>query len=1113
VTNKAKKFQGLAPRKLREIWNKISPADWLSVLQENRPTNNWAIVGHTIKGCCPYHGEQKPSFTIDFDRRQAKCFGCDKYVWDPTQFYAHVANMSRARALQDLRKRFNIRIPAAYTQNAQQLEDNERLKAALFRAMHLEFTEALMNDSAPEYQYLHKSGFFPWLRQRKLPEETAHKWPVGVMPTRSRLMARLDEINASDMKAAAAAYLGTYLSTPGAGDGCQGWFVFFYCTSPTTIGRLKLRRPHLGPRTADKADYYFVPDPYDEDFGYFGLNTFSHLRGKTHTLPLYVMEGEMDVLALLAHQEAEGQNDIFAIATSGKGEFGIDSATEFGFDHVRLIPDNDSGGKNWAIAIFNENEHVDRVFRWNDPTVKDPDEAIRQWGFEVAYDRLRDQVNYPRNFEWCAEQLDDDLLACDPSDVARRNEIVARYGQSLHNDAERAAFLTEACQHEDIHKELVLQDMSISEDTPEAFMRRLKNQFRRIYHFVHESQAGAQPLAKAWSNKKKTMRTFQLSSDRSVVRTIEMDTGNIEEYIRAELGEPDFLNFRMGPRGAPIQLSPTAKSQQVVHLCSQALAALASEAVPADRLKQIGQGIHFFPDYAGAPTLFIVNGTTFFRGTVDAELGKVTYEELDSPIHDDFTFELAPKRWSDNIKTLDDIQEGLNYNISDLYEQVLDIMRVGWRFKDHELSAQFMAADVLYTGAASVFSHMVMTDITGESHSGKTSLMQLMGGSEFGPYRLCDAAFFIDDFTAAAVRQLMSGHCLRLLLDEFEDTDSQAEKTDKKAAAVREVLNMIRSLVSGARSIRGTSGGTHQDFNMKFPLTVGGIYTMREFRDLNRFVHIRTQFMEGFNDPIVPIKVKYTVKQITDLRRGLALCWLPRVPQLLKAYEDIKTEFADNASLPAGIYTRLKDNIMPAAAIMKLAGHDYKTFMVEFSKAKMEELIEQGATKESANIWSHIIHTPVALSNIETGRSGFASVAKIVTNKNLAYLLNDADLGAYYLADKGWLIVFWQKVVTGILQRSNVYRGARFPHRLKGIADGDPRVIRRDVIRRGAFMKDHVWPLVGAHITPDDISVIDLRSTLTLENLNAPSSSADVENQKRALLDDIGDEDIDGEIE
>lgn len=1074
---KKKQFQNLAPKKLRDIWDKIAPADWLALLQEHKPDSAWALSGRTIKGCCPYHNEQRPSFVVSLDKQQAKCFGtCDRYIWNPIQFYADITSSSYSYALQDLQKRFNLRISKVYAQNAQKIEENDELKTALFRAMHLEFTEALINDSNPEYQYLHKAGFFSWLRNRKLPEETAHHWPVGVLPPRDRLAARMDETGNSALKKAVGSYLSDYLNIPGNDDRCQGWFAFFYYTSPTTIGRIKLRKPVDG----KNVPYYFIEDEFASNFGWFGLNTFSHLRGRLQKHPLYVLEGEMDVLALVAHQEAEGFDDIFSIATSGKGEYDVTPAYEFGFSNIRAIPDNDVSGRSWAVALMEENEHVDRIFRWGkDPRIKDPDEAIRAWGFESTYDKLRDVSNYPRNYEWCAEQLEQDLLSIDDTDIKRRNDKAAYYGQSLQDDSERAAFLAEATQQPGIDKTAVIQLMMLTNNTPEAFVLRLAKQLEIEYRFMSETQKGTANISSAWSNRKYVTRTFNLGSESGIISTLELDVGNMDTYIRDNLGEPDFLKYRMGPKGNLMAYAPSAKLKQLTTICAQAVRILAAKAIPQERLKNIGQGIHYIDDYEGQPTLFIVNGSKFFKGIIEDD--KISYGELDCPLSDEYIFRLQPNVWSQNIRSVEDINEGLKYDPAELFDKVLHIIDTGWRFKYQSIETQFVAADFLYTGIASIFKHMVMVDVSGETQSGKSSLMQLMGGEKYGAYQLCDSAIFIDDFTAAAVRQLMTGHCLRLLLDEFEDTDSMVARTDKKALAVRDVLNMIRSLVTGARSIRGTVGGTHQDFHIKFPLTVSGIYTMREARDLNRFVHIRMLHTKGLNDPIITIRGMYTPSEAQEIKRGLALCWLPRVPQLLQTYKEVQDEYADNATLPPGTDTRLKNNLMPAAAIMKFIGHDYQKFVVDFCVTKMEEMLEQGTTSESETIWSNILHTSVSLSNVEGSRTGVASIARIIGDPNLRHLLNDADLGAYYLPDKKWLVVFWQKIISGVLYRSNNYRGAQFPLRLKAVADNDPRVVPKEKIQQGTFMQDYVWPLVGTTIEPYEISVIDISKTLAVQ--------------------------------
>lgn len=1092
----SKKPEGLSPRKLKEIWGQIPPADWLSFLQEHQPDKKWTISGKEIKGLCPYHTETAPSFHVYLEKGHAHCFGCEHHEWNPVKFYADISGMGYAGALRDIRKRFKIRLPVSYTQNAQQIEDNENLKSALYLAMHMEFTKALATPDAPEFDYIKKAGLIPWLRQRKFPEDVAHQWPIGVLPTRERLSFQLEDLGFKEFRDAGQKYLSDYLALPGNDLNFEGSLVLFCFLAPNTVGRIKLRKPNT-------KKIYVLEDPYTESIGFFGLNSFSHLLGKLDEHPLYVFEGELDALAVISNSLAVGRDDICSVATGGHMESDVELLTEYGFKDIRLVPDNDSGGISWAKAILSENPSVKRVFQWpgsTDHRISDIDEAIRDWGFEKAYECLTDEVNFPRNHEWAVEMFDRAVSQIDTDDIVAKTEKAAEFASILSEDAERMEYIDEVVKNYGLKKELVIMDVQISDDTSTHFAKRIANKLREEYHFISERQPGVgSAIVTAWSNRKKVMRTFSTSSAHAVRSVLELDLGFLEEYIKEELGEPDFLNYRRGPKGQPIPTTVNYKAQTLNTIFSQAISVVANTAIPRERLVELGQGIHYFDNYQGKPAVFIVNGTKFFKGVVDGD--NVTYEELVCPISDEFVFRLASQPWSENIKSASDISDGTSYKPREIYEQVLDIVKRGWRFRNHDLESIFVAADIMYTSIAAIFNHMVMTDITGESHSGKTTLMQIIGGGEFPGYRLCESAIFIDDFSAAAVRQLMSGLRLRLLLDEFEDTDAGNSRTDKKSAAVREVLNSVRSLSSGVRSIRGTSGGDHQEFDMTFPLTIGGIYTMREHRDINRFVHIRTQFMEGFNDPIIPIKKKYSASDMQRIRRGITLCWLPRVPALLKTYEEVKAEFADNSSLPPGIYTRLKDNLLPAAAILKFVGHDYVSFMSEFSKLKMDEFAEQGSTKESSVIWSHILHTPVPLSHVDSGKSGHASVAKIISNHTLDYLLNESDLGAYFLKEKGWLVVFWQKAVSGVLQRSNMYRNAQYPARLKGVADADSRTIRKETLLRGNFLKTHLWPLVGAKISVDEISVIDVRETLAIRD--AVEETVQKEAEKESMLDDI----------
>ena len=145
-----KNAAGLSTRKLKEVWGRISPDNWLALLQEFNPEGGWTSSGGDIKGHCPFHNESKPSFHVYTDSQHAHCYGCNAHFWNPIQFFAKLSQKSYSSAVAYLRKRFNLRISTKFAQNAQKIDDNDNLKQVLFRVMHVEFTEYLQNRTDPK---------------------------------------------------------------------------------------------------------------------------------------------------------------------------------------------------------------------------------------------------------------------------------------------------------------------------------------------------------------------------------------------------------------------------------------------------------------------------------------------------------------------------------------------------------------------------------------------------------------------------------------------------------------------------------------------------------------------------------------------------------------------------------------------------------------------------------------------------------------------------------------------------------------------------------------------------------------------------------------------------
>ena len=64
--------------------------------------------GHSLKACCPFHGEKTPSFTVSTVKNAYKCFGCGK-GGDAIQFLLDL-NYTFTDAIRKLAKDYNIQI-------------------------------------------------------------------------------------------------------------------------------------------------------------------------------------------------------------------------------------------------------------------------------------------------------------------------------------------------------------------------------------------------------------------------------------------------------------------------------------------------------------------------------------------------------------------------------------------------------------------------------------------------------------------------------------------------------------------------------------------------------------------------------------------------------------------------------------------------------------------------------------------------------------------------------------------------------------------------------------------------------------------------------------------
>ncbi|MBQ3837457.1 MAG: DNA primase [Treponema sp.] len=164
-------------------------ADIVSIISNY---TNLTQKGAQYWGCCPFHNEKTPSFTVDPIKKFYHCFGCG-VGGDAVKFIMEMEKLSYPEALQELAKRHNIEITYEGGSFVPQKKDDDldtirEVYNRITSTFHYFLTQTPQGKSALEY-----------IKGRGLTDETLAKFKLGYAPAdRFWLKKFLKEKNYSD---------------------------------------------------------------------------------------------------------------------------------------------------------------------------------------------------------------------------------------------------------------------------------------------------------------------------------------------------------------------------------------------------------------------------------------------------------------------------------------------------------------------------------------------------------------------------------------------------------------------------------------------------------------------------------------------------------------------------------------------------------------------------------------------------------------------------------------------------------------------------------------------------------------------------------------------------
>ncbi len=139
--------------------------------------------GSNWMGCCPFHSEKTPSFSVSQNKGFYKCFGCGK-GGNSFTFLMEIEGLSFPEAIEEVAQKSGIPLPEpvddkTYQKRKEKKEVEKKLadKVIELNQIALEFWESHLNDDNSDSRKAKE-----YLEKRELDEETIKTFRIGFAP-------------------------------------------------------------------------------------------------------------------------------------------------------------------------------------------------------------------------------------------------------------------------------------------------------------------------------------------------------------------------------------------------------------------------------------------------------------------------------------------------------------------------------------------------------------------------------------------------------------------------------------------------------------------------------------------------------------------------------------------------------------------------------------------------------------------------------------------------------------------------------------------------------------------------------------------------------------------
>ena len=436
-----------------------STADMVEIISGYVPLKK---KGQNYWGCCPFHGEKTPSFSVNPGKSMFYCFGCHE-GGDIFKFIMKIENCSFMDALKLLAGRYGIPIPEKQKTAAEIAREKQRESIYSANELASKFFQACLTKTA------HGEPALAYLAGRGISREIIASFGIGyALNNFTALVTSLGKRGCQPQVLEAAGL---------AAQGRGGYYDKF--RNRVIIRDARGRIVGFGGRVLDNSTPKYLNTAETQWFNkrrlLFGLDIA--LKAIRKSGKAVVVEGYMDAISLHA---AGFDNVVASMGTAFSQEQA--KLLQRLADEVIFCYDSDNAGRKASVrAVSIAREAGLKVRIAGVPDGKDPDEYVRQHGKD-AFEKVLAAAQNGIDF-----QIDETILQNNVANLAGKVEAVSNILPFLlecKNEIEASEHIRRLAQR------LTIDEGLIAEEYRKAARKGGRQQAGQLQVMPEEKSAG-----------------------------------------------------------------------------------------------------------------------------------------------------------------------------------------------------------------------------------------------------------------------------------------------------------------------------------------------------------------------------------------------------------------------------------------------------------------------------------------------------------------------------------------------------------------------------------------------------------------------------------------------